>query len=226
MSRAIFVTGTDTGVGKTVITRALARSAARRGVDIAVLKPVESGVVPEVSTDAEKLIAAARRNDPSDDICAYAFKTPVSPHLAAAIEHRKIDPSRVASFLKRWTERTDLVLAEGAGGLLVPLADGVTYGEVIAQSGYRLIIVAPNRLGAVNAALLTLEASRSRKIDVIGVVFNGTPEGDFGNADAVAAFGQVSILGEFPTAKEDDDDLLADLAEAHLDLKKIFFTLR
>jgi dethiobiotin synthetase len=222
MNRGIFITGTDTGVGKTIVTRSLARSAVRQGIRIAALKPVESGVIPGKRTDAKQLIAAACRTERTEDVCAFAFRAPVSPHRAAKIEHRAIDPNRIVSFLEKWTKRADLVLAEGAGGLLVPLADNVTYADVIAHSGFSLIVVAPNRLGAINSTLLTIEAARQRNIEIIGVILNGTPESEFGNADAIQSFGLVPILGEFPTALSDDDDSLADLAEAHLELKRIF----
>jgi dethiobiotin synthetase len=222
MSRGIFITGIDTGVGKTTVARSLARSASRKGIKVAAIKPVESGVVPGDPTDAGRLIAAAGRTDRVEDVCLYSFRRPVSPHLAAAVEHRSIEPNLLVSFLEEWKKRVDLVLAEGAGGLLVPLADQATYADVISCSGFSLIIVAPNRLGAINSTLLTIEAAHRRNIEILGVILNGTPKGEFGNADTIATFSPVPVLGEFPTASCDDDDLLADLAESHLQLKPVF----
>ncbi len=100
---------------------------------------------------------------------------------------------------------------------MVPLSDSLLYADLIAQLNFGLIIVAPNVLGTINATLLTIEAARSRGIEVLGVVLNQTPESDFGNADAIAHFGKVPIIGEFPTVVL-NDDLLADTAEQRLDL--------
>ena len=92
------------------------------------------------------------------------------------------------------------------------------FADAIARTGYRLLIVAPNVLGTINATLLTIEAARARRIPLAGVVLNGTPEIDLGNGDAISHFSDTEILGEMPTARSLDDETLADLAEAHLDL--------
>jgi dethiobiotin synthetase len=222
MSRGIFVTGTDTGVGKTVVTRALVRAFVRRGIRVGAVKPVESGTVLEagrqIPLDARALKNAAGMAGEIDEVIAYAFQSPVSPHLAAAREDRTIEAGPITALLERWAGFTDLVVAEGAGGLLVPLSDELVYGDVIAASGFRLLVVAPNQLGAINTTLLTLEAARARNIDVAGVILNRTPERDLGNRKAIERHGRVPILGEFPTAEKDGDDVLAELAETHLDL--------
>ena len=223
MSRGIFITGTNTGVGKTVITRALVRAARQRGIDAVALKPVESGVVPGEVTDAAALAAAADRGDSLESLTAYAFRTPVSPHLAARIEDRNIEKEKLLLFLSEWQTRASLVIAEGAGGLLVPLAPGVTFGDVIAASGFSLVIVAPDVLGTINATLLTLEAAARRNIPVAGVVFNGTPDGDWENAETVAAYDDAPVLGRFPTCTEDIvDAVLGRLAASCLDLDRLF----
>ena len=224
MSRGIFVTGTNTGVGKTVITRALVRAARLRGIDAVALKPVESGVVPGEATDASALAAAADRGDASESLTAYAFRTPVSPHLAARIEGCSIEPERIQRFLTEWQTQASFVIAEGAGGLLVPLAPNVTFADVIAASGFSLVIVAPDVLGTINVTLLTLEAAARRNIPVAGVVFNGTPDGAWENAEAVAAYGDAPVLGRFPTCPEDTaDEELGRLAADCLDLDRLFF---
>ena len=225
MRRGVFVTGTGTGVGKTAVTRGVVRALRRRGVDVAALKPVESGFAEAgedgAGSDAAALLRASGRPGSLEDVCAYRLREPVSPHLAAARDGVRIDPARIDALLRRAEATADLVVAEGAGGLLVPLNDDLLAADLFARTGYRALIVARNELGAIHAALSTVEAARSRGLEVIGVVLNGTPAADFGNAAAIERFGRVRILGCFPTVDADDDDALADAAEAHVDLEEI-----
>lgn len=213
-----FITGTSTGVGKTVITRALARALSKRGRRVAALKPVESGADP-TPLDAVALARAARMSPEFGPNIRYAFREPVSPHLAAVREGKTIHREELLSFLAAWGARQDLLLVEGAGGLLVPLASTWTYGDLLSDTDLRLVIVAPNVLGAINVTLLTIEAARARRIDVAGVILNGTPLSDYGNVSAISRFGGVPILGELPTAEPPmDDDGLAALAATSLRL--------
>lgn len=225
MRGCVCIAGTGTDVGKTIVTRALARALSRRGLRIAAVKPVESGVARRPGeahpTDAASLRAAAGSSAPDGDICAYLLDVPVSPHLAASMQGVRIDPARIAALLERASAAHDLVLVEASGGLLVPLADELLYADLIARTGMPLVVVAPNALGAINATLLTLEAARARGIEIVGVVLNGSPKGDFGNADAIARFGRTRILGLFPTVAPPKDERLADAAEAHLDIDAI-----
>lgn len=222
MTRGIFITGTNTGVGKTVVTRALARAALRRGLQPVALKPVESGVSNSLETDAAHIARAAGRSGSTEDFCLYAFSKPVSPHLAARLDNRLVDPERIVQFLTEWTAKANFVIAEGAGGLLVPLADGVTFGDVVARTDYTLLIVAPDVLGTINGTLLTIEAARRRQIPILGVVLNGAGDGSLENGAALAEYGQVPIIGTFPTLETYDDDSLADAAESTLDLDGLF----
>lgn len=222
MKPGLFITGTDTGVGKTVITRALVRAASRRGIDVVALKPVESGVLYEEKTDSERLVAAADRAGRNENITAYAFREPLSPHLAARLDGSSIEPASVTRFLLEWTTRADLVIAEGAGGFLVPVAEDVTFGDVVAKTGFSLLIVAPDVLGTVNATLLTIEAARRRNIDIAGVVLNKASDERLGNAETIFAYGRVPIIGSFPFSDTDDDDRLASFAESTLDLDRLF----
>lgn len=220
--RGVFVTGTGTGVGKTTVARGIARALARRGVRIAALKPVESGA-PEAGapcSDAEALRRASGWGT-LEEVRAYGLAAPVSPHLAAAREGIRIDPGRLDALLRRAEAGAELVLAEGAGGLLVPLSEDLLYADFIASTGYPVAVVAPNALGAIHAALATVEASRARGIVVIGVILNGSPGADLDNAAAISRFGRVPILGCFPTIDPPTDDALADAAEASLDLEAV-----
>lgn len=226
MTARVFVGGTDTEVGKTAVARGIVRALVRRGERVAVAKPVESGAAladgEPVPTDALALLGAARSSAPLGEVCAFSFPDPVSPHLAAARVGARIDEGAILELLRRCERDAAVVIAEGAGGLLVPLADDLLYADVIARSGYRLVVVAPNVLGTINATLLTIEAARARGIDVAGVILNRTPPAELGNAEAIARHGRVKILGQLPTCDApDDDDALADLAERYVDLEAL-----
>ncbi len=222
MTRAIFITGTDTDVGKTVITRAVVRALANRGLTVRAVKPVESGAEAVngqlLPKDALAIMRACRRERDVKDIYAYAFPDPVSPHLAAKRVGKKIELEPIMALIDVEEQGADVIVAEGAGGLLAPLSDDLLYADLVAKAGLELVIVSPNVLGTINHTLLTIEAAKSRDIPIIGVILNRTPKSDFGNAQAIANHGQVQILGEFPTTDIEDDNHLAQLAEQHIAL--------
>jgi dethiobiotin synthetase len=221
MTRGLFVTGTNTEVGKTVVSRGIARALVDRGLEVAALKPVESGA-PLVDgspapADALALARAARFDGPLEEVCAYSFAAPVSPHLAAAREGRAIEPGPILDLVVRRAAGADAVVVEGAGGLLVPLSDGLTYADLVARTGLALLIVAPDVLGTINATLLTVEAALGRGIEVAGVVLNMASGEELGNAAAIARHGRVPVIGALPRADGADDDALASLVREHLD---------
>ena len=150
MNRAIFVTGTDTGVGKTVVTAALALLLRERGVNVGVMKPVTSGCVERgdslVSEDAELLAWAA--GVPLDNDCApYCLRTPIAPSVAAARENVRIDFSRIGDAFERLKAHHDFVLVEGAGGLMVPLSGGLMVADLVLALKLPLLVVARPNLG-------------------------------------------------------------------------------
>ena len=229
MTRRFFVTGTNTEVGKTVVSRALVRAYAARGYRVRALKPVESGAKREegvlIPQDARALHAAAGGRDALDEISAYCFASPVSPHLAAAREQKKIEREPILAMMEE--ERhgdVDLVVLEGAGGLLVPLSPQLLLADVLAESGVPILIVAPDVLGTINAVLLTLEVASRRNIQVLGVILNRCRGVDLDNAGAIRHHGKVPILGcfeELPGESLDDDDALARHAEKVVDLDRL-----
>lgn len=222
MTVSLFVTGTGTGVGKTVVSRAVVAAWRRRGLRVVALKPVETGVPlldgRRAPADALALARAAGTSPDGHALCRVALPDPVSPHLAAARAGVRIEIDELAAFVRERADGADAILVEGAGGLLVPLSDEALQADFAARLGWPLLVVAPNVLGAINHTLLTVEAAIRRGLPVAGVVLNRTPETDFGNAAAIARHGGVPVLGELPDAP-DDDDALAALAEAHLDLE-------
>ncbi|MBN2717388.1 MAG: dethiobiotin synthase [Deltaproteobacteria bacterium] len=226
MKRMIFVTGTGTDVGKTVVTRGIVRALVNRGVNLHAVKPVESGV-PVVNGvlkphDGLALIRASKQERSVAQTCRYMFKAAVSPHLAAQNEGAVIDPQAVQQFLLSEAGTCDVLIVEGAGGLLVPLNDSTLYVDFIARLNCELLIVSPNVLGTINTTLLTIEAARKRDIPILGVVLNQGENDSLKNDEAIELFGQVPIVGTFPMMENiDDDELLATAAESHLKMGMI-----
>jgi dethiobiotin synthase len=223
---SLFVTGTGTEVGKTVVTRALARAAVRRGLRVAALKPVESGAVTIgerlQGADAQAIAAAALLPTHGPANWVYCLKDPVSPHLAAQRDGVAIEPAQILALIQRHRQDCDLMLVEGAGGLLVPLRDDLLQADVYARAGLDAVVVAKDELGAINATLLTLEALRVRGICPKGVILNRSLGCDWGNRQAIEKHGRTPVLGVLPEAPGADDDTLAQLAESHLSLTDLF----
>jgi len=149
-----FITGTDTGVGKTVLTALLARFWRARGVNAAALKPVASGG----RADARVLRAALAGALTLDEINPWHFRAPVAPLLAARRERRQVRRADVLAHIRQTQKRFEMVLVEGAGGLLSPLGENFNSRDLIAALRATPVVVCPNRIGAVNQVLLTLDA--------------------------------------------------------------------
>ena len=179
-SRGIFITGTDTGVGKTIVSAAIALSLRKTGKRVAVLKPVTSGALTidgkRVSEDAELLRWASACSAPDTDIAPYLLLEPLAPSESAAREGVVIEVNTVGKAFERLSASHDFVIVEGAGGLLVPLAQDLLVVDLAAELSLPLVIVARPNLGTINHTLMTCECALSRGIEVLGVVINGQPE--------------------------------------------------
>ena len=195
---ALFVTGTDTGVGKTFVACALATALRQRGRRVAVMKPVETGVEDEPA-DALALRAAAADPAPLDDICPYRLRAPLAPAVAARLEGVTIDVARLVALVARRRQEADLLLVEGAGGLLVPLDARTTYAELAVRAGLPLLIVGANRLGTVNHCALTARVAAAAGLVVRGFVLSQpTAETDVSaatNAETIATLTGLGCLG-------------------------------
>jgi dethiobiotin synthetase len=182
-ARGLFVTGTDTGVGKTVVSCALIRALRERGIDAGGMKPIETGVGPDGPLDAMALRAAAGASDALEDVCPQRFALPAAPRVAADAVSRAVDFEAIRGAFERIAARRDLVVVEGAGGLLVPIRGRETMADLAAALDLPLLIVARAALGTINHTLLTLEASAARGLPVIGVVISHAG-GELSAADA------------------------------------------
>lgn len=201
MSRALVVTGTDTGIGKTVFAAALAGA-----LDGAYWKPVQAGLDEE--TDSA---CVARLSELSGDRIlpeAYRLRTPCSPHRAAEIDGVTIDHSRLALP----ASGRPLVI-EGAGGALVPLTRDLVFADMFARWAQPVVIVARTSLGTINHSLLSIEALRARGIAIIGIAFVGEANED--SEATIAAIGGVRRLGRLPRLDPLDRASLARAFAAH-----------
>jgi dethiobiotin synthetase len=191
----LFVTGTDTGIGKTYVGCLLARELAENGHTVGVMKPAESGA----NNDAEMLKRASRSTAPLSRIRPYRFKAALAPGLAAEREGRKLSLEKIRAEFGRLAKGHDGVLVEGAGGLLVPLAGEALVADLAALLGLPLLIVARPGLGTINHSLLTLAEARRRGLSTVAVLLNGrAAKGDIsalGNAEAIARYGKVPVIG-------------------------------
>jgi dethiobiotin synthetase len=194
--RGVFVTGTDTGVGKTVLAAALAAALHADGVDVAAFKPAVTGLdQPQDGrpADHELLAAAARR--PADEVTPHRFGPAVSPHLAAELARTAIDPAALVAAAR--SLRAEVVVAEGVGGLLVPLTLGYTVRDLAVDLGWPVVVAARPGLGTINHSLLTVECARAAGLDVRAVVLTPWPAQPSAmqrsNLDAISQLGRVEV---------------------------------
>jgi len=176
MTKGVFITGTDTGVGKTYIAKTIAAALRFHGINLGVMKPVETGcrtrngsVVP---SDALKLIKAAGIRDPLRLVNPYRFKKPVAPAIAADLEGDRIELVRIVDAYRQLALKHEFMVVEGAGGIMVPLSPNDTFRDLVAAMRLPVLIVARPGLGTINHTLLTISALRERGIVIAGVVIN------------------------------------------------------
>jgi dethiobiotin synthetase len=200
----LFVTGTDTGCGKTAVACALARGAVRSGLRVRVIKPVETGCRLEgdraLPLDALALARAAEDPSPLEEICPYRLRLPAAPRVAADAEAVEIDVDRISKLARQAGTEGDLVIVEGAGGLLVPIRAGLDMAGLAGRLALPLIVVARARLGTINHTRLTLEAAADRDLRVVGVVVSHTEPAlsaaDRANLDLLVRELPAPFLGE------------------------------
>ena len=174
----LFITGTDTGVGKTYVAALIAASLSRSGRRVGVYKPAASGCRliggAMVSDDATLLWKAAGRPGLLEQVCPQRFLAPLAPHLAAREEGARLDSALLRRGLEHWQATSDVIVVEGAGGLMSPLGEEEYVADLAYDLGFPLVIVAPNRLGTINQTLQTLITAATFRdgLPVAGVVLN------------------------------------------------------
>lgn len=203
----LFITGTDTNVGKTYVGALIARSLKAAGRRVGVYKPVASGCRRDgerlVSDDALLLWHAAGEPGELERVCPQCFAAPLAPHLAARAEGKEIDAKLLRAGLEYWRSCSDVVLVEGAGGLLSPLGENDYVVDLVHDLDFPLVIVARNALGTINHTLLTLHAAHSlyTGLKVAGIILNHpTPPGEDpstkSNLQEIACRSSLPVLAE------------------------------
>jgi dethiobiotin synthetase len=199
--RGVFVTGTGTEVGKTVVASVIARTRARAGHTVAVFKPAVSGrddtEAAQAPPDHELLRLAAGSPQTDDEIDPYRYGPPVSPHLGAELAGEQIEPARLLADARRAASGADSLVCEGVGGFLVPLTLGYLVRDFARDLALPVAIAAPPGLGTINHTLLTIEAVRSVGLDPIAVVLTPWPAEpstvESSNREAIARLGAVRV---------------------------------
>lgn len=217
--RALFITATDTGVGKTLVGAALARFLRHQGLDVGVMKPVETGVAePErLGPDGELLHWASGSDDDPELISPYRLRSPLAPALAAKAEGKTIAFSRLAATARVLADRHDILLVEGAGGLMVPLAGGLLVADLARELAFPLLVVCRPGLGTINHTLLTIFAARTMEIPLAGCLISGMPanpdDAEAAAPHALASFASADLLGVLPRVEGDERQKVDRLAE-------------
>jgi dethiobiotin synthetase len=212
--RGLFVTGTDTGVGKSVLSAALVAAMAQAGMRVRASKPVVTGLAepPEARAGwpADHELLAGIAGMAPEEVSPLRLGAAASPHLAAELEHVRIEPAELVAGVRSAARDAEIVIVEGAGGLLVPLAPGYLLRDLVVELGLPLVIAARPGLGTINHTLLTLEAARAAGLDVRAVVLTPWPSRpdavERSNRDTIAALGGVEVetlaVVEEPSAEQ------------------------
>lgn len=216
-NRGLFVAGTGTGVGKTHVASMIARSLVDVGRRVGVYKPVASGCQRSgdriVADDARQLWDAARRPGEFERVCPQCFVAPLAPPRAAREEGRSVDSLTLRSGIDYWSAISEIVLVEGAGGLMSPLSDADYNVDLASDFGFPLVIVADNQLGVINAVMQTVIVAQFRAPDlpIAGIVLNHpfSRDGDASlasNAEEIAQRCPAPVLATIRFAQETFDN--------------------
>ncbi len=204
MTRAVMITGTDTGVGKTLVGCALAFAAKARGMRVGVMKPAETGCAAVngelVPADARALLCAASAQLPLELVCPYRYPSPLAPARAAEADRlAPPDPEHIERCFRQIAALSDFVIVEGAGGITVPLKWNFNYADLALGLGLEVVLVVGNRLGCLNATILTVHYAKAKGIDLRGLLLSdvepeATPATET-NADSLKRLLDVPYLG-------------------------------
>lgn len=229
-AKGLFVTGTDTEVGKTVVAAGIARALKRRGIDVGVMKPVASGGEP--NEDAAMLAEASGSGDPMEEINPICLPEPLAPTVAARRCGRSIDLRKVWDAFRSLSDRRKFMVVEGVGGLLVPLAEGITVADLAKGMDLPVLIVGRTGLGTINHTLLTVVAARGCFLRIAGIVLNQTVDTPWGvseetNAGEIETHSGARVLGVLPYIEDTKDfDSVADAVEQALDMEALIEGIR
>jgi dethiobiotin synthetase len=216
-AKGLFITGTDTGIGKTLITGGIAHILRKQGLKVGVFKPVATGCRREmkelISPDAQFLAMCAEADYPLTVITPACYETAAAPIVCARIEERPIDYEQIVAMYNYLCKTCDVVLVEGIGGVLVPLDKQTTILDLAAKMRLPMIIVARPRLGTINHTLLTLQAVRNAGLYVAGVVINGysVPAANIAEETALGIIAELGNTKILASVGQDDQSSVENL---------------
>ena len=201
--RGVFITGTDTGTGKSVLAATICSALAARGERVGAFKPVVTGLeaapAGDWAPDHELLAAAGGGRQTPGEVTPYTFGAPASPHYAAQLAGATIEPARITAAARSVAEDADVLVCEGVGGLLVPITTGYSVRDLAVELDLPVVIAARTGLGTISHSLLTLEAARAAGLRVAGVVMSPWPAKpepiELSNRATVAALAGVPVSG-------------------------------
>ncbi|MCU0821749.1 MAG: dethiobiotin synthase [Spirochaetes bacterium] len=231
----IFITGTDTGIGKTVIAAGLARAISAKGINTGVMKPVASGCKitgdKMVSEDAAFLAGSIGLEREIDLINPVTLELPLSPLAASRMENRDVDVKKIKAAFSKLAGLHDFLIVEGIGGLLVPIRKDYSAADMAADMGLSLIIVSSLCLGTINHTLLTVNEAARRGLDIKGILFNTAKNFGHGpaektNPDIIKELSGVPVLGTLPfdpgvNVEKNKYGRLTELAAEFIDIDRI-----
>lgn len=229
MRKGVFITGTDTEVGKTIIAGGLARLLRNMRINVGVMKPVETGGKYKkgslVGKDTEYLIKMSKIQDTYSHINPYIFEHPLAPYVAAKLEGKKICKKKILTSFRNLTDKYDFLVVEGCGGFLVPITSNYMISDLAKDMKLPVIIVARAGLGSINHTLLSLYHARRSGLKIIGIIINKTSRNismsEKTNPQVIRAFGRVPILGIIPyTSGRKSIDVVVN---KYVDIEKILY---
>jgi dethiobiotin synthetase len=210
----IFITGTDTGVGKTLVSAGIAMLLREKGIKVGVMKPIATGCFGVdnrlISSDAVFLMEAAE-NEYTGLSCPSRYRNPLAPNVAAALEKKEVQLDKIYAAYEEMHKLYDFVIVEGIGGLMVPIAKDYFVANMIRDFKLPIVIVSKASLGTINHTLLTVDAALIRGFEIKGIVFNRIPTVNFSAAEitnpkVIHELTNLPILGCIPEMTDVDVD--------------------
>lgn len=227
--KSYFLTGTDTGVGKTTVTAALAACIKRLGVDVGVMKPVATGIPQKndfKSSDVSLLYHASKVNDPEDMINPIFMPLPVSPYDASKTLELDFDKKIIFEKFDKLKNKHDMLLVEGIGGIMTPISRDYFVADMIKAMGLETIIVTRSTLGTLNHTLMTVKTCHDYKIPIKGIIINNYDENggiaEKNSPSTIYEITNISILGILPFVKNYQNlEMMVSLVEKNIDLRSL-----
>jgi dethiobiotin synthetase len=239
MGHAFFVTGTDTEVGKTVVAAGMAMAFKERGVDVGVMKPAVTGCRSvrgkRISEDVDYLMDACDCADDPALIAPYMLREPLAPEVAAEREGVRIDIRTIRNAFRKLLKGHEVLIVEGAGGLLVPIKKRYFMLDLAAGLALPLVVVCRPGLGTINHTLLTCAAAHARDIDILGIVMNNYPSralvAERTNPEVIRRYAGTSLLGIVPhlsgvSVEQGKYEGLREAVEKNIEIEKLLTMLR